>query len=217
MNILGIKSRVLFLAIIPAMMIAILLTTYSIQNSISVMNTALHERGRVIASQLAPASEYGVVAGNYAILQPLVQQVMSHESDIVSVLVTDHAGRTLAVSGKPVPEAILQEKSTRMQEWDLGEALVFGAPIMRSLIDLDDFSLSPAAEPGAGTQQDNRIGQVYVVLGTSRLMSLKATLILHNLLIVIAGLLVSSFMAWRIGRGITFPIETMALAVKRLG
>lgn len=216
MNILGIKSRVLFLAIIPAMMIAILLTTYSIQNSISVMNTALHERGRVIASQLAPASEYGVVAGNYTILQPLVQQVMSHESDIMSVLVTDHAGRTLAVSGKPVPDSILQEKSTGLSEWDLGMTLVFTAPIMRSLVEVDDYSLSTSP---VVTESDggNRIGQVYVVLSTNRLMSLKSSLILHNLLIVVIGLVVSGFMAWRIGRGITFPIETMALAVKRLG
>jgi diguanylate cyclase (GGDEF)-like protein len=217
MNILGIKSRVLFLAIIPAMMIAILLTTYSIQNSISVMNIALHERGRVIASQLAPASEYGVVAGNYTILQPLVQQVMSHESDILSVLVTDYAGRTLAVSGKPVPEDILQEKTTGLMEWDLGETLVFTSPIMRSLIELDDYSLSASSTLANSVNRDNRIGQVYVVLSTHRLMSLKSSLILHNLLIVVIGLLVSGFMAWRIGRGITFPIETMALAVKRLG
>jgi diguanylate cyclase (GGDEF)-like protein len=216
MNILGIKSRVLFLAIIPAMMIAILLTTYSIQNSISVMNIALHERGRVIASQLAPASEYGVVAGNYSILQPLVQQVMSHESDILSVLVTDYAGRTLAVSGKPVPENILQERNTGISEWDLGTTLVFTAPIMRSLVEVDDYTLStsPTLAEGDG---GNRIGQVYVILSTSRLTSLKSSLILHNLLIVVIGLVVSGFMAWRIGRGITFPIETMALAVKRLG
>lgn len=216
MNILGIKSRVLFLAIIPATMIAILLTTYSIQNSISVMNIALHERGRVIASQLAPASEYGVAAGNASILQPLVQQVMSHDSDLLSVLVTDPLGKVLAVSGRPVPESILQEKSTGIWEWDLGMNLVFTAPIMRSLVQVENDSL-PKTTAAQESDSANRIGQVYVVLSTSRLMSLKSSLILHNLLIVIIGLAVSGFMAWRIGRGITFPIETMALAVRRLG
>src|SRR5690606_40706439 len=78
MSNLGIKSRVLFLAIIPILIVAILLTSYSISSSLNTLGEAMRERGRIIATQLAPASEYGVVSGNHAMLQLLVQQAMTN-------------------------------------------------------------------------------------------------------------------------------------------
>ena len=216
---LGIKSRVLFLATVPAMIIAVLLTSYSISNSLSALDDALHERGRIIATQLAPAGEYGVMSGNYAILQPLAQQAMTHEHDIISVLITDNLGRTLAVSGRPIPAKITENaRSSKMNEWNIGNTLIFSAPVLRSQVEIDDYALTaPASALSEEAQNARVIGQVYVVLSTQDLASLKNSLILHNLLIALIGLIVSSLLAWRIGRGITQPIKTLALAARQLG
>jgi len=82
----GINTRVMLLANIPAMIIALLLTFHSIMTSVSAVDNGLHERGRTIAMQLALASEYGVISGNYQILQSLLQQTMN-QVDINAVLV----------------------------------------------------------------------------------------------------------------------------------
>ena len=81
---LGIKSRVIILGTIPALLFAIILAGYAISNVFDILNQSLLDRGRVIASQLAPAAEYGVISGNRQILQKLVQKVLATESEVNS-------------------------------------------------------------------------------------------------------------------------------------
>jgi diguanylate cyclase (GGDEF)-like protein len=219
MKSLGINSRVLFLATIPAMIIAVLLTSYSITNSLNALDDALHERGRIIATQLAPAGEYGVISGNHTMLQPLVQQAMTHEDDIISVLITDSSGRTLAVSGRPIPASITRNAGSKaLHEWQAGDAVIFGAPILRSQVEIDDYAILTPPAPASDEAQSTRvIGQVYVSLSTLGLSALKNTLIINNLLIALCGLIASGLLAWRIGRSITRPIKSLAVAVSQLG
>jgi diguanylate cyclase (GGDEF)-like protein len=216
---LGIKTRVLFLATIPAMIIAVLLTSYSITNSLNALDDALHERGRIIATQLAPAGEYGVISGNRTILQPLIQQAMTHEDDIRSVLITDNMGHTFAVSGRPIPASITKNAySKKLNEWRVGDTVIFSAPILRSQVEIDDYAiLTPPAGTSDEAQNTHVIGQVYVSLSTNGLSALKNSLIINNLLIALGGLIASGLLAWRIGRGITRPIKSLAIAVSQLG
>ena len=216
---LGINTRVLFLATIPAMIIAVLLTSYSITNSLNALDDALHERGRIIATQLAPAGEYGVISGNHTILQPLIQQAMTHEDDIRSVLITDNMGRTLAVSGRPIPASITRNAySRKLNEWRVGDTVIFSAPILRSQVEIDDYAiLTPPSATSDEAQNTRVIGQVYVSLSTHGLSALQDSLIINNLLIALGGLIASGLLAWRIGRGITRPIKSLAVAVTELG
>lgn len=216
---LGIKTRVLFLATIPAMIIAVLLTSYSITNSLNALDDALHERGRIIATQLAPAGEYGVISGNQTMLQPLVQQAMTQEDDIRSVLITDNMGHTLAVSGRPIPASISKNAySKKLNEWRVGDTVIFSSPILRSQVEIDDYAtLTHPAAISDEAQNTRVIGQVFVSLSTNGLSALKNSLIINNLLIALGGLIASGLLAWRIGRGITRPIKSLALAVSQLG
>ncbi len=80
---LGIKSRVIFLGTIPALLFAIILVGYAITNIFGVLDQSLEDRGKVIASQLAPAAEYGVISGvvvngdgaDYEMRGPEVQEI----------------------------------------------------------------------------------------------------------------------------------------------
>ena len=69
----GIKSRVIFLSLLPASLSAVMLGLYLMNAQISFLESAVHERGQAIARQLAPACEYGVFAGNRAILESLAR------------------------------------------------------------------------------------------------------------------------------------------------
>lgn len=210
----GINSRVLLLAIAPATIIALLLTAYSSANSLRELDEGMKERGRIIAIQLAAASEYGTIAGNTPILQNLVQQTMTQQDDILSVTVTDNRGHVLAVSGKPVlPENVSSHGASETpKEWQNADSLLFSAPVMRSLVEIDDFA-SPAPSQG---NPDRIIGQVYVAIGTTELLQMKNRLIGHTLLIALAGLMISGFIGWRLGQSIVHPVRRLAKAAERL-
>jgi diguanylate cyclase (GGDEF)-like protein len=214
---LNIRNRVLLLAILPALLIAILLTTYSSWQSLREVDEGLHERGRVIASHLAAASEYGVISGNTVTLQNLVQRSMSQETSMQAVLVTDSLGRTLAVSGRTGLEASVKDTvgADKLREWENNGVLIFNAPVLRSHVEIDDYAMldGESAKSSANAQV---IGQVFITLSTSDLANLKRSLINNNVLIALAGLFASAMIGLKIGRGITAPIKSLAGNAKRI-
>ena len=71
----GIRSRVLFLAIMPAAAIALVLAAYSIHTQLTELENSLRARGEALAEQLAPACEYGVATANTDLLKKLAGSV----------------------------------------------------------------------------------------------------------------------------------------------
>ncbi|PPC93600.1 MAG: GGDEF domain-containing protein [Methylotenera sp.] len=216
---LGIKARVILLGTIPAALFAIILAGYAISNVFGVLNHSLRDRGRIIAAQLAPAAEYGVISGNTNILQKLVQLALSNEQDVRSVLVTNNQGDLLALSGHEIAPALLtQIKKTNTPELARTNSIIFSAPIYRSLVEIEDFYdlYNQGADVGLNRDQPV-IGRVYVELGTQTLLGLKRSLITKIALIGLLGLFLSALIAWRIGRNITKPIQEIAQAISKVG
>jgi diguanylate cyclase (GGDEF)-like protein len=216
---LGIKSRVIFLGTIPALLFAIILAGYAISNVFGVLNQSLLDRGRIIASQLAPAAEYGVISGNSMILQKIVQQVLTAEQEVRTVLVLNSKGQVLALSGPELPiELIDKIKQQNNQELRLDRGIIFTSPIYRSLVEIDDFgNANENLENAKKTTAQQEIGRVYVELSKQTLKSLKLDLITKIFLIGLFGLLLSTLIAWQLGRNITKPIQEIAHAVNKLG
>jgi diguanylate cyclase (GGDEF)-like protein len=216
---LGIKSRVIFLGTIPALLFAMILAGYAISNVFGVLNQSLRDRGRIIAAQLAPAAEYGVIAGNTQILQRLVQQALSNEQDLRTVLVVDNQNRVLALSGREIPAELIDKISKdKLQELKLNTGIIFTSPIYRSLVEIDDFS--SVYDNEKTFKKDNTqlgIGHVYVELSNLTLQNLKQDLITKILMISLFGLMLSALIAWWIGRNITKPIQEIAYAVNKVG
>lgn len=216
---LGIKSRVIFLGTIPALLFAIILVGYVISNIFGILNQSLQERGRVIASQLAPAAEYGVISGNTQVLQRLVQQALSNEQDLRTVLVVDNQGLVLALSGREIPQALIDKiMKDNINEFERDKGVIFTSPIYRSLVEIDDFiSLSGKAANLKKDAEPQKIGRVYVELSNQTLQNIKQGLIVKIFMIGLFGLMLSVLLAWRIGRNITKPIQEIAHAVNRVG
>ncbi len=216
---LGIKSRVIILGTIPALLFAIILAGYAISNIFDILNQSLLDRGRVIASQLAPAAEYGVISGNSLVLQKLVQKVLSAESEVTTVVVLNNKGQVLARSGPELSVKLIDKISQQKnQELMLDNGIIFTSAIQRSLVEIDDFSNShESTESAIKTTQDLVIGRVYILLSNQALNNLKLDLITKILMIGLFGLLLSSLIAWQIGRNITKPIQEIANAVTKLG
>lgn len=216
---LGIKTRVILLGTVPALLFAIILAGYAISNIFNVLDQSLHDRGRIIASQLAPAAEYGVISGNYSALKQLAKQALDNERELKSVLITDRDGSILATSGPKIPEAIIAkfiDAEGKDVQW--ADGLLFSAPINRSLVEIDDFtSVYENASVTNNIYTSPLLGHVYIVHNYLTLQNLKKDMIFKVLLIGIIGLLVSAYMAWRIGRSITNPIQEIAFAVNKVG
>ena len=73
-NKLGIKSRMMLLTVVPTFAITLFLTAYSVSKNIKTLNESLSDRARIISTQIAPASEYGVLSGNITFLQTLMNR-----------------------------------------------------------------------------------------------------------------------------------------------
>jgi diguanylate cyclase (GGDEF)-like protein len=216
---LGIKSRVIFLGTIPALLFAIILVGYAITNIFGVLDQSLEDRGRVIASQLAPAAEYGVISGNSQVLQRLVQQALSNEQDLRTVMVVDSHGLTLALSGRELPKALIAEiAKENLEQIPQDKGIIFTFPIYRSLVEIDDFSnLSSKELELKKSYTPEKIGQVYIELSNQTLQNIKQDLIVKIFLTAIFGLALSGLLAWKLGRNITKPIQEIAQAVNRIG
>lgn len=216
---LGIKSRVIFLGTIPALLFAMILAGYAISNVFGVLDQSLRDRGRIIAEQLAPAAEYGVISGNTLILQRLAQQALSSEQDLRSVLIIDSNDHVLALSGRELSQELMAKlKTENVQEFKMKGGMIFTSPIYRSLVEIDDFS--SLRENDKTFKRENsqlEIGRVYVDLSNLTLQNLRQDLITKMLLIGLFGLVLSALIAWWIGRNITKPIQEIAYAVNKVG
>lgn len=215
---LGIKSRVLFLATVPALLFALILVGYAITNIFGFLNKSLHDRGQIIASQLAPAAEYGVIAGNRQVLQQLTEQALAREPDLKSVLIIDNEGELLASSGVAlgkefIPNILSGDIHTLKQK----KEVVFTSPIYRNVVEVDDFSQPNTQNILKPKAQDlEKIGYVYVELSYQTLKSIKYNFVGKVFAIGLLGLLLSMLLALRIGRNITHPIQEIARAVNKV-
>ena len=230
MSNLGIKARVLFLGTVPALLFAVIIVGYAIVNIFGLLNESLQDRGKTIASQLAPAAEYGVISGNRQILQKLAQQTLNNEQDVKTVLVVDNQGMVLANSGQELSRAMIDRMmKDNVQALKQQQDIIFTAPIFRSLVEIDDFSHQKDSESnnqaglgnklGLDNKKDfspEKIGLVYVKLSNQSLQNNKFDFIAKTTLIGLLSLLLSALLAWRIGRNITRPIQEIAHAVNKV-
>ena len=216
---IGIKSRVVLLGTLPAVLFAIILAGYAISKVFGNLNYSLYDRGRIIATQLSPAAEYGVISGNMTRLQTLVQQTLTNDQELRSVVITDERGKVLAFSGRPIAKKLLRQmiaNKNRELAWKNG--VIFLNPVIRSLEEVEDFPAENLEGVEEAVTQDSLVaGYVYVELSNLGLQALKQDLIIKMLLIGLFGLICSSLIAWFIGRNITKPIQEIASAVDKVG
>lgn len=98
------------------------------------------------------------------------------------------------------------------------DGLVFSAPINRSLVEIDDFNWVYENKSVTNNSYISLlVGHVYIVHSYLTLQNLKKDMLFKVVLIGLVGLLVSAYMAWRIGRSITNPIQEIAFAVNKVG
>ena len=193
----GIRKRIMFLALLPGFMILVLLILYFTATRFDALDESLENRGKSIARQLAPASEYGVYSGNVAILQKMVDSTLM-EPDVSAVEIVDSAGNRLVRAERPSGPA---QKEVH-----------FEANILKSQTQLDDYlgGQNASAKPAV-------IGKVRIRMSRVSLVGKKRELLFDAFVIGFFGLFGATVLAIRISRGVTDPILRLADTVERLG
>lgn len=214
---LGIRGRVIGLAMVPVAIIGVVLMFQLITGKIDDLDQSLHARALAIARQLAPAAEYGVASGNIEVLQTLLEKA-AIEPDVRGVAVFSDNGQWLAQFGmgtwaNPVEKRL---PADHIYQIEYKDRLVYYAPITRTEVVVDDFNPADnvAAKPGSQTRL---LGWVGLDVSRSATIRSQRDAILRSLAILLAGLGVSLFLAWRIGRQITRPILSLTHTVSRIG
>ncbi|MDZ7656023.1 MAG: ATP-binding protein [Sulfurimicrobium sp.] len=212
----GIKGRVLFLALVPALIIAAGLTIYDITTRLRDIEQALHERGFAIVRQLSPASEFGVFSGNYDLLTRLTLSTLQ-EADVTAVAITNADGGILATSGHYLASpALVGGSPAKPGVIEQTDALIFSAPIFQSQTEVERY-LDTSPQTSEPKHEARVLGHVIVEISRLPSIARKNQLILNSLLITLTGLALAALLALRMARQVSGPILTLAGAVARIG
>lgn len=214
----GVRGRVIGLALVPMAIIGILLLFQLITGKIDDLDQSLRTRSAAIARQLAPAAEYGVASGNAEVLQTLLDKA-AIEPDIRGVAVFAENGQWLAQAGRGAWIKMMQSKppANRIYLVEHQDRLVYYAPITRTEVVVDDFQTFDAPRAAASGSQTRLLGWVGLDVSRNATFKSQREAIVRSLLILLAGLGVSLYLAWRIGRQITRPILALTHTVSRIG
>jgi diguanylate cyclase (GGDEF)-like protein len=214
---LGIRGRVIGLAMMPMAIIGVLLLFQLITGKIDDLDQSLRTRAAAITRQLAPAAEYGVASGNIEVLQTLLEKV-AIEPDVRGVAVFADNGQRLVQVGLGGWTEPAQGKlpTDHLHQIEYTDRLVYYAPITRTEVVVDDFN--PVDERAAQSGSQTRLlGWVGLDVSRSATFKSQRDAILRSLAILLAGLGFSLYLAWRIGRQITRPILALTHTVSRIG
>lgn len=207
---LGIRHKVLLLALMPTLIVSILLVTYFTCTRLQDLERNFRERGEAIALKLAPAGEYGVFSRNKPVLQNLAQTALK-EHEVKSVTFYTEDGVEIASAGKgtlPFNRPTTHSLSTQLSVKENDSSIAWIVPITTS-----QEPETPSPDP---SRIERHIGWLKVELDTTGIHLRAYHVLLHTGLILLLGLGVSGLHAFHMGKNVTRPILELVEAVKNL-
>ena len=213
----GVRARVTFVAFVPMLVVALLLTVTHTGLRLSDLDQALRARAHAHARQLAAASEYAIFAGDRETLGQLADALML-EDDVAAIAIFGADGQILARSGRftsrmpplpPYPTPV-QELHTAEGRW-----LRIVEPIRPSRLPAADVFDGDGPVLSAAAQAP--LGQLVMDMSLDPLQRRRS-----ELLWIAAGWMVivavgSLLLAERMSRSVSGPIREAAEAVLGIG
>ncbi len=208
-----IKKQIVSLAILPAMLVALVLTGYFTWSQLHYISASLQRHGNSISSQIAPAAEYAVFSGNTDELRKVLNHTIENDRDVISITISNADNVILlSLSDQPPVSAYSSFLQNLFSE---NKLLRFHKPIMveeHAVSDFDENMLLTLRR----TNGDSRIiGYVDLSLTTLYSTEQKIESILKGTLLTLAILIMSALLALRYSRKIADPIIDITDAVKK--
>lgn len=200
---MGFRSRLLLGAVLPALMMVFVLEAVFLDRYRADIERSFLDRGQAIAQQFCVAAEYPLFSGSYDSLDQLAAGMRESDRDIVSVSVLDRDGRRIAGSGDPPAHRLpLADQPVAISRAD---HLIVQAPIRQTgpAVEQDLWSGAEGAKPAA-----RLAGYVVVNLSRRQIDTRNAEMLRITLAIVLAGLLLASWISARIAADVLGKLET---------
>ncbi|MDM8349880.1 response regulator [Pseudomonas sp. sp1636] len=195
-----IHTRTQLISVGPALLMTLLLTGFFTFVRLQDLRQELDHTGQLIASQLAPATEYGVISGNVEVLDALLQATLQ-TPHVRFLEVRDSTDNILVY----VEQAASQGQGSTQVE-------VFHAPIRLQRIELDnDFLQQPSPPPVRAPEQ--YLGRVVVGMSNDAFNTRQQEILLKAAALALLALFLTFTLARRLARRISHPLSAMGDAV----
>ncbi|KAF1069666.1 MAG: Autoinducer 2 sensor kinase/phosphatase LuxQ [Pseudomonas citronellolis] len=202
----NIRTRMLAISLGPALLITLLLTGYFTHTRLQDLRQELNHTGQLIANQLAPAAEYGVVSGNLPILNSLLRTTLS----------TPHV-RFIEVRDRRDDILLYVEQDAGSLPANAAKVEVFHAAIQRDHPVSSETGLQQAAHaPNDKDGDENYLGRVVVGMADDGFNERQQEILFRGSLLAFFALLLTLLLARRLARRLSAPISTMAQAVQAI-
>ncbi|HBO1534335.1 TPA: response regulator [Pseudomonas aeruginosa] len=199
-----IRTRMLAISLGPALLLTLLLTAYFTYSRLQDLRQELTHTGQLIADQLTPAAEYGVIAGNTPVLQKLLQATLD-TPHVRFIEVRDRNDNILVY---------VEQLSGALQ--NAAPIDIFHSTIQRQRIALASDPLLDGASEGDGQSGEDYLGRVVVGMSNDAFSQRQQEILLKAALLAAFALILTFLVARRLAQRLSAPISTMGQAVEAI-
>ncbi|MET0125550.1 MAG: response regulator [Pseudomonas caspiana] len=197
-----INTRTQMISLGPALLLTLLLICFFTFVRIQDLRQELNHTGQLIANQLAPASEYGVIVGNDEVLKSLMRATLS----------TPHV-RFIEVQDKLNKVLVYVEQSDDASAHPK-QVEIFQAPIRSQQIKLGKDFLGNHEDTVSAAQ--DYLGRVLVGMSNEAFSERQQEILLKAGILALFALLFTFILARRLASSLSQPISAMGDAVKAI-
>jgi len=207
LNKLGIKSRVLLLALVPAGLMALILGGYFTYVQQADLKSQLLERGELMAEQLAPLVAPALVRGDHELLARIAADALD-QPDVRSVSFLGIDRSTKAHAGPTMLNAVPIGNSTHPLQRSGFDATRYLLPVFGRHRDL--------AGPPITNEADRLLGWVELEVSHDGTLLRGYRNLFASLMLIIAALVATALLAVHMSRSISVPIRKIKQTVTQL-
>ncbi len=196
-----IHARTQIISLGPALLLTLLLICFFTYVRIQDLRQEMTHTGQLIASQLAPAAEYGVLADNTEVLDGLLRATLS----------IPHV-RFLEVQDRDDDIVVYLEQPAN------GNASVTPVQVFQAPIRLQRYASSGEFKRSVsgGDHADDYLGRVVVGMSDDAFNERQQEILIKAGVLALFTLAATFLMARRLSRGLSQPIRNMGAAVKAI-
>ncbi|PPB20909.1 hybrid sensor histidine kinase/response regulator [Pseudomonas aeruginosa] len=194
-----IRTRMLAISLGPALLLTLLLTAYFTYSRLQDLRQELTH-----TDQLAPAAEYGVIAGNTPVLQKLLQATL--DTPHVRFIEVRDRNDNILVYVEQLPGALQNAAPID----------IFHSTIQRQRIALASDPLLDGASEGDGQSGEDYLGRVVVGMSNDAFSQRQQEILLKAALLAAFALILTFLVARRLAQRLSAPISTMGQAVEAI-
>lgn len=210
----SIRARILATALVPVLVVVVVLVAMSAYIRVADMKEAYQQRSKLLASQIAQSSEYGVFSGNLTHLQRASEAIL-REPDVRAITIFSADGAILARSGESSYERWVDVTDPqRVEAAARSRVDTLTQTIVSDTVELSDDLFF--TQNGTGLSQAHAIGNVVLEMSLDRLHAREREIVYVSLLVGLVGLLLGGLLAVRLGTDVMKPIARVSRRIRRI-